>query len=295
VSFPPANETIGQRLRRLRKERGLPQRELTGPGVSHAYVSRIEADLRTPSVKAIRKIAAKLGVSPDYLERGRDASTFEERELRLLDCELALYFEGNTAETERTLEEIAVEAAQQGDSAALAGARIALGNLALARGDHEIALGYFEQAMVSEEASPSSRPQLYVDAAGCHSALGAPDRAVALLREALARLESEAREAGLSLAGLELALARTLHEAGKEAEAAELFSRATRELRAENDLPQRVRSLWASARLDSEADRQRAALGKLRKAAAMLEAMEELRLIADSELLLGEGNPDSSR
>ena len=33
-----AEETIGQRLRRLRQERGLSQRELSEPGVSYAYI-----------------------------------------------------------------------------------------------------------------------------------------------------------------------------------------------------------------------------------------------------------------
>src|SRR5437867_13354108 len=83
-------EPIGARLRRLRLERGLSQRELSSQGVSYAYISRIEARARTPSVKALRMLARKLAVSVDYLETGRDASEAEERELRLTDAELAL-------------------------------------------------------------------------------------------------------------------------------------------------------------------------------------------------------------
>jgi transcriptional regulator with XRE-family HTH domain len=60
-------ETIGKRLRRLRTERGFSQRELSAPGVSYAYISRIEAGARQPSVKALRMLARKLSVSPDYL------------------------------------------------------------------------------------------------------------------------------------------------------------------------------------------------------------------------------------
>src|SRR5439155_18945859 len=66
-------ETIGQRLRRLRQERGLSQRELSEPGISYAYVSRIEAGARNPSEKALRALAAKLDVTPLYLESGSDA------------------------------------------------------------------------------------------------------------------------------------------------------------------------------------------------------------------------------
>ena len=42
------------------------------PGVSYAYISRIEAGQRTPSVKALRKLAPKLGVSVRWLETGQD-------------------------------------------------------------------------------------------------------------------------------------------------------------------------------------------------------------------------------
>src|SRR3954470_2337652 len=73
-SMDPAapHETIGERLRRVRIERGLTQRALACDGVSHAHISRIEAGTREASVKALRLLAARLGVSADYLERGTD-------------------------------------------------------------------------------------------------------------------------------------------------------------------------------------------------------------------------------
>src|ERR671936_932393 len=105
-------ESVGQRLRRLRSERGLSQRELSEPGVSYAYISRIEAGARTPSVKALRMLARKLGVSVDYLETGRDIRDTEQRELRLTDAELSLRLGEDTAEAERELREVLVDAKQ---------------------------------------------------------------------------------------------------------------------------------------------------------------------------------------
>lgn len=70
MSRRQAEETPGARLKRLRLAAGLSQRDLSEPGVSYAYISRIEAGARTPSVKALRKIAPKLGVTLEYLERG---------------------------------------------------------------------------------------------------------------------------------------------------------------------------------------------------------------------------------
>jgi len=63
----PGAETVGARLRRLRIERGLSQRDLSAPGITYAYISRIEAGARTPSMKALRMLARKLGVTPEYL------------------------------------------------------------------------------------------------------------------------------------------------------------------------------------------------------------------------------------
>src|SRR5687767_10179480 len=83
-----AAETVGKRLRRLRLERGFSQRQLSAPGISYAYISRIEAGTRQPSVKALRKLAAKLAVSAEYLETGVDLAPREDRELRLAAAEV---------------------------------------------------------------------------------------------------------------------------------------------------------------------------------------------------------------
>ena len=65
-------ESIGRRLRRLREERGLSQRALSEPGISYAYISRVEAGARTPSRRALEKLARKLDVTALYLETGSD-------------------------------------------------------------------------------------------------------------------------------------------------------------------------------------------------------------------------------
>jgi transcriptional regulator with XRE-family HTH domain len=104
----PKRETIGQRLRRLRTARGLSQRELSSPGVSYAYISRVEADARTPSVKAIRKLADKLGVSAIYLETGAESSI----EQGVADA--GVEYGSLTAAERRDVEKAADEAAREG-------------------------------------------------------------------------------------------------------------------------------------------------------------------------------------
>src|SRR5213076_724225 len=96
-------EGVGARLKRLRLQRGLSQRDLSSPGVSYAYISRIEAGARTPSVKALRKLSQKLGVSVEYLETGRDMRDVYDRELRLADAELELRLSDEVSAAEEKL------------------------------------------------------------------------------------------------------------------------------------------------------------------------------------------------
>src|SRR5919206_105606 len=110
-----AGESIGQRLRRLRLEKGLSQRELAGPGVSYAYVSRIEGDQRRPSLRAIRVLARKLGISAQYLETGSMTTSEEDREIRLSDAELRLRLDESVAGAEEAFGDVLREASEAGD------------------------------------------------------------------------------------------------------------------------------------------------------------------------------------
>ena len=103
----PKRESIGQRLHRLRIERGLSQRDLSSAGISYAYISRIEAGARTPSVKALRQVAGKLGVSVEHLETGQPTAI--ERGI----ADAGLDFGSLTAKELRTIQAAADEGARQ--------------------------------------------------------------------------------------------------------------------------------------------------------------------------------------
>jgi transcriptional regulator with XRE-family HTH domain len=61
---------IGDRIRERRRALGLSQRDLSQPGISYAYISRIESGQRRPSLKALRKLASKLETTAHWLETG---------------------------------------------------------------------------------------------------------------------------------------------------------------------------------------------------------------------------------
>lgn len=134
---------VGQRLRRAREAAGLTQRELSFEGCTPAYVSRIEAGARVPSLQILREFGKRLGVSADFLATGgpEDADLSSE----LLEAEVALRL-GDEEQATRLYE----AARRAADSpAGLARAQLGLGRVALNRADVSEAIGLLEQALDS--------------------------------------------------------------------------------------------------------------------------------------------------
>ncbi|MER8096446.1 helix-turn-helix domain-containing protein [Streptomyces goshikiensis] len=61
------SQTLGSRIRRLRREAGLSQMDLAGENLSPSYISLLEAGKRTPSPEVLEQIAARLGCAPGQL------------------------------------------------------------------------------------------------------------------------------------------------------------------------------------------------------------------------------------
>jgi transcriptional regulator with XRE-family HTH domain len=79
---------VGKRLFESRQAAGLSQRELSFPGCSAAYISRIERGERIPSLQVMRELARRTGVSETTLAYGRE--TLDEAVVRAIrDVETA--------------------------------------------------------------------------------------------------------------------------------------------------------------------------------------------------------------
>jgi transcriptional regulator with XRE-family HTH domain len=74
-------ETLGQRIRRIRKDRGLSLASITGDDFSRAFLNQVELGKARPSIRVLRIIADRLGTEVEYLLQGRQAGV--ERELAL--------------------------------------------------------------------------------------------------------------------------------------------------------------------------------------------------------------------
>ena len=86
----PEVSTIGKRLRKLRKEKGLTQTEVTGGQYSKEYVSQVELGKTKPSRKAVKLFAKYLDVDESYFETGVDLAGRERFENLMADGEVLI-------------------------------------------------------------------------------------------------------------------------------------------------------------------------------------------------------------
>ena len=89
MSNPQAR--VGARIRKLRLQKGLSQREVAEPELTAAYLSLIESGSRAPSESVIRHIAQRLGVEPDEILLGRPSGLDLNLELALQEARAAAH------------------------------------------------------------------------------------------------------------------------------------------------------------------------------------------------------------
>ena len=280
-------ETIGQRLRRLRHERGLSQRELSSPGVSYAYISRIEAGARRPSVKALRMLAKKLGVSADYLETGSEIRDTDERELRIADAELELRLADNPGEAEQKLEQLRDDAVAAGDVVAASRANIALGLAAAAAGRNADAIERLESGFNLSPVSPSGRPDVFATLGRAYAATSRPDKAVEVFERALDEVEQDAPEDLAAQIRFTTYLSYALTDLGDLERAQSVLDSALEQAESMTDAYSRVRLYWSLARLNDLQGRPAAALDYVRRAIALLDVTDDTLHLARAHLLCG--------
>src|SRR6266516_755733 len=260
-------ETVGQRLRRLRQENGLSQRDLASPGVSYAYISRIEAGARRPSVKALRQLAPKLGVSVEYLETGRDLSDRDQRELRLSEAELTLRLEQDSPEAEAEFAALLAEAQAARDAGVL---------------------------------SPLTHADLYATLARAYSASGQPRRAVELLEDCFSQVQAQAPEDVSAEVRFATYLSYALSDLGELERARVVVRQALGRAQKTPDPYSRVRLYWSLARLSLMDGKPRSALRQIQRAIGLLEATEDTRQLArahlsSGEILTDDGDPEQAQ
>ena len=255
--------------------------------MSYAYISRIEGGARRPSVKALRMLARKLGVSADYLETGSEIRDIEERELRIADAELELRLADDTQEAERKLERLQDEALEAGDSLAAARASIALGLAASHAGRNHDAIRKLEAGLELEDISPSVRPDVFATLGRAYAATGEARRAVELFERCLDEVSRGSPEDFTAQVRFTTYLSYALTDLGDLERAEEVLQEAIAKAEDATDAYSRVRLYWSVARLNDVQGRSAAALTYIRRAIALLDVTDDTLHLARAHLLCG--------
>jgi transcriptional regulator with XRE-family HTH domain len=282
------SETIGERLRRVRQERGLTQRDLIAPGVSAQYISKIERGQRNASVKALRKIAPKLGITAQYLETGSDVPETEVREFWLDDAELALRLGSDQEALESSLEEVLAGARTAGHARAVTRAQLLLGALASQRGNHAAAIDYLEPAVAEDWVTPMTHTDAFITLGHSYGASGREPEAAALFRTCMEEALSAAADNTVTAVRFSIYLSFVCVDIGALEDARAALDFALEHASSSSDPYTKIRLHWSSARLAAHTGDYYVARIAINRAIGLLESTEDSSHLAKAHLLAAE-------
>jgi transcriptional regulator with XRE-family HTH domain len=276
-------ETVGERIRRLRLERKLTQKALAGTDMAPAALSNIESGKRKPSMPTMRLLSRKFGVPVAYIEHGIPFTDSEERELRLSDAELELRLGRDLAKAEAAFrDEIGAAVIEP---PLLARAQAGLGLLAVRRADTGEAIRLLEAASESGHVPPETRPDLYETLARCYVADDRPHAAVWLLEECLDEVRERAADDGAIRARFSTYLAAALTAIGAKTRARAALEAATEAARAAPTPQARTRLYWIGGIQAWTEGQTETGLLYMRRAIGLLEAGEDTLQLARAHVV----------
>jgi transcriptional regulator with XRE-family HTH domain len=238
-------ETVGQRIRRLRLAKGLSQRQLASGGTGEAYISLVERGKRKPSLRVLRHFAGRLGVDVEYLESGRSIPPSKERGLRLADAELELRLSHDLDRAASVLRELLAEDVRDGLEGRI---RSALGAVAARRGDYPETIRQLEAVIAAGAAAPEAQPDTYEVLGRAYLATGASPMAITLLQSCVAAVDQDERFRPLQVRYRRF-LAEAFSALGAVDRATTILDEAARRAEEAGGLADQVGVHWERARL----------------------------------------------
>jgi tetratricopeptide (TPR) repeat protein len=268
-----APRRFGPRLREARDNAGLSQHALSFPGCTNAYLSRIEAGERTPSLQLIHELAKRLDVSPEWLATGVEGTSSVDREL--VDAEVALRL-GEIGEARQVFAQRLRENPR--DAAALGG----LGEIAFREGHVTKAITLLESAL--ERGSLLERSGTVETLARAHAAGGSLESARALLQRALA--EADTAGASIEAFRFRVLLANALIDGAEPKEAEKELVAAMQHAEDLHDPIATARVYWTQSRLHVHHKNAKLATRYAQRAIDILERTENRSYVAMAHHLL---------
>jgi tetratricopeptide (TPR) repeat protein len=277
---------VGLRLKAARGRAGLSQRQLAFPGCTAAYISRLEAGARVPSLQMINQLAVRLDVSGQWLATGVEAATADPADL--VEAEVALRL-GEVEEAERQY-----RAHLQPGDPARAAALSGLGQIAFRAERLDEAISLLEQSLEVRGNSALADPGAVDTLGRAYAMTGVLESSVALFGRAV----DEATEAGAPVERLRFAVlfANALIDTGDFARAESALAAVIRIAEGTDDPMARARVYWSQSRLHALRHEPQIAGRYARRALEILEQTENdayvgmaYHLLAHSEI--ESGNP----
>ena len=270
-------QAVGDRLKAARDRAGLSQRQLSFPGCSPAYISRIESGDRIPSLQLLRELGRRLGVTEDYLATG---DTHPDERAQLVEAEVALRL-GELDEAER-LYRRALERAgsDRGSADAISG----LGQVAFRRGDPRSALARFEEALELYKTDESHYPDLADSLGRTYAMIGELESAIAVFERC--REAAERNQDTLLALQFTVLLAHALIDVGNLGRAEELLGTALALGKGSQSPSVRAQLYWSQSRLHDERNDAETAARYARRALELLLLTEDTFRTARAHQLL---------
>jgi tetratricopeptide (TPR) repeat protein len=277
---------VGRRLREARERAGLSQRQLSFQGCSPAYISRIEAGDRIPSLQLLREMGRRLGVSEDYLatgtERGDEAAG-------LMEGEIAMRLD-EREQAGRLFREALEQAVSPHERAqALAG----LGQLSFRESNPREAIARLEEA---RRVAPGDLADhcSWADTLGrAYSMIDNMEAAIAIFRQSFEAAEE--RDDPVEAVRFAVLLANALIDTGEFGEAEGLLGRTVELAPDSRDPVFRARVYWSHSRLHALQKNSRTAARYARRALELLELTEHTFYAARAHQLLAHIELDRQR
>jgi tetratricopeptide (TPR) repeat protein len=267
---------VGQRLKAARERTGLSQRQLSFPGCSPAYISRIESGDRIPSLQLLRELGRRLGVSEDYLATGAEATAEHAEGLTQADVALRLDELDLAADLYSELLASTTDDAQKAEASA------GLGQVAFRRGDPREAIRLLEEAR--ELMDPARRAAAAETLGRAYAMVGELESAIAVFEASLR--EAETRADDLEVMRFAVLLAYALIDAGNLGRAEELLGRALALGGNSHDPLVRAKLYWSQSRLHAERNEHETAANYARRALEILRLTEDTYRTARAHQLL---------
>ena len=255
---------VGARLKASRERAGLSQRQLAFPGCTAAYISRLEAGARVPSLQMVNQLALRLEVTGQWLATGVEAAAVQPSEL--IDAEVALRL-GEIDEAER-LYRAHLEQGDPARPAALAG----LGQIAFRSERVAEAIDLLEQSFELRGRKALADAGLVDTLGRAYAMSGAREAAIALFEQAAL----EASEVGAPVEELRFTvlLANAQIDAGEFGKAEAALADVIRFADEAGDPVATARVFWSQSRLHSLRHEPRLAGTYARRALEILERTE---------------------